>query len=204
MLNRTDLASNKIVASKPKEESSSDKDKMDTLLKHRTIFLSDAVTSETAKQVITDLLLLDFKEKSPITLYLNSPGGEVISGFAIYDTIRFIHSEVTVITAGFCASIATIINIAVPKERRLGLPSSSYLIHQPLISGQVYGQATDIEITANEIVKTRARANKLLAEACGQDLERLEEDSQRDYWMSAKEALDYGLIGRIVSHKKDI
>ena len=109
-----------------------------------------------------------------------------------------------VITAGLCASIATIINIAVPKENRLSMPNSQFLIHQPLIGGQVYGVASDLEITANEIIKTRAKVNKLLAEACGQPLEKIEEDSKRDYWMSAEEALKYGLIGRIISSKKEI
>ena len=126
------------------------------------------------------------------------------SGFSIYDTIRFINSEVVIITAGLCASIATIINIAVPKERRLTMPNSRFLIHQPLINGQVYGPASDIEITANEIVKTRAKVNECLAEACGQDLKRLEEDTQRDYWMSAEEAIDYGLVHRIVRHKSEL
>ena len=174
------------------------------LLESRSLFLSEAVTSNTAKKFVTDLLTLDAQNQDPIYLYVNSPGGEVNSGFSIYDTIRFIGSPVTVITTGLCASIATIINIAVPKERRLSTPNSKFLIHQPLISGQVYGQASDIEITANQILKTREKLNKLLAEACGQKFEKLEEDTTRDYWMSAQESLDYGLIGRIVESKKEI
>ena len=174
------------------------------LLKTRTIFLSEAVTSDTARAVVADLLTLDAKEKAPISLYLNSPGGEVNSGFSIYDTIRFIESEVTVITAGLCASIATIINIAVPKERRLTMPNARFLIHQPLIHGQVYGPATDIEITANEIIKTRSKINEYLATACDQEVGKLEEDTQRDYWMSAEEAVNYGLVGRIVTSKSEV
>lgn len=174
------------------------------LLESRSLFLSEAVTSTTAKKFVTDLLTLDAQNQDPIYLYINSPGGEVNSGFAIYDTIRYINSPVTVITAGLCASIATIINIAVPKERRLSLPNSKFLIHQPLISGQVYGQASDIEITATQILKTREKINKLLAEACGQKFEKLEEDTTRDYWMSAGESLEYGLIGKIVENKKEV
>ncbi len=194
---------NKIHLSEEKEKSS-DGQRSKELFKTRTIFLSEGVTSETAKSVVSDLLTLDAKETKTIYLYLNSPGGEVNSGFSIYDTIRFINSEVVIITAGLCASIATIINIAVPKERRLTMPNSRFLIHQPLINGQVYGPASDIEITANEIVKTRAKVNQCLAEACGQDLNRLEEDTLRDYWMSAEEAIDYGLVHRIVRHKSEL
>ena len=175
-----------------------------SLLKERSIFLSDAVTSETAKEVVTSLLTLDSKSKETIYLYLNSPGGEINSGFSIYDTIRFIDSEVTVITAGLCASIATIINIAVPAANRLSMPNSRFLIHQPLIHGQVYGQATDLEITANEITKTRKKINELLAKECGQTFEKLVQDTKRDYWMSAEEAIKYGLISRIIKTKKEI
>ena len=174
------------------------------LLESRSLFMSEAVTSNTAKKIVTDLLTLDSISSDPIYLYINSPGGEVNSGFAIYDTIRFINSPVTVVSAGLCASIATIINIAVPKERRCSLPNSKFLIHQPLISGQVYGQASDIEITATQILKTRERLNKLLAEACGQPFDKVQEDTTRDFWMSADESLEYGLIGKIVTNKSEI
>lgn len=174
------------------------------LLDSRTIFMSEAVTSRTAKKIVTDLLTLDASGEDPIYLYINSPGGEVNSGFAIYDTMRFIQPKVTVINTGLCASIATIINIAVPKERRFSMKNAKFLIHQPLISGQVYGQASDIEITATQILKTREKINKLLAEACGQEIKKVEEDTTRDYWMSAQEAQDYGLIGSIIDHKKEI
>ncbi len=174
------------------------------LFKTRTIFMSEAVTSNTAKRIVADLLMLDRDNQEPIHFIINSPGGEVNSGFAIYDTIRFIKSPVIVISTGLCASIATIINIAVPKEKRLSMPNTRFLIHQPLISGQIYGQASDIEITANEILKTRAKLNSLLAQECGQELSRVEEDTTRDYWMNAQEALDYGLIGRVISNQKEI
>lgn len=185
-------------------ENSFENHKEQQLLKERTIFLSDAVTSKTAKDVITSLLTLDSQSKETIYLYVNSPGGEVNSGFAIYDTIRFLNSPVKVITAGLCASIATIINIAVPKENRLTLPNSRFLIHQPLIQGQIFGQASDIEITANEITKTRKKINELLAKECEQTIEKVTEDTTRDYWMSSEEALKYGLINRIIKSKKEI
>jgi ATP-dependent Clp protease protease subunit len=174
------------------------------LYQQRSLFLSESVGPTSANRIVADLLSLDHASKDPIYLYLNSPGGEVNSGFAIYDTIRYIKAPVTVITAGLCASIATIINIAVPKERRASLPNGRFLIHQPLISGQVYGQASDIEITATQILKTRELLNKLLAEACNQTLDRLDLDTVRDYWMSAEEAKAYGLIGRVIHSRKEL
>ena len=174
------------------------------LLDARTILMSEAVTSSTARKTVSDLLFLDSSSEAPIYFYINSPGGEVNSGFAIYDTIRFIRSPVYMITTGFCASIATIINLAVPKARRLGMPNSRFLIHQPLISGQVYGQASDIEITATQILLTREKLNKLISDECGQELKKVEEDTARDYWMSAGEAKEYGLIDRIVKSMTDI
>ncbi|MCB9229882.1 MAG: ATP-dependent Clp protease proteolytic subunit [Deltaproteobacteria bacterium] len=174
------------------------------LMESRTLILSEAVGARTAKQLVSDLLNLDASSNKPIYLYINSPGGEVNSGFAIYDTVRFINSPVYMITAGLCASIATIINVAVPAERRLAFPNSRFLIHQPLISGQVYGQASDIEITATQILKTREKINHMLADACKQDIIRVEEDTVRDYWMSATESLEYGLIGKIIHSRKEL
>lgn len=175
------------------------------LLQKRKIFISEAITAKSAKRYISDLLALDSdKPGEPITLYLNSPGGEVNSGFAIYDTIRFIQSPVTIITAGLCASIATVINVAAKKTRRLAMPNSKFLIHQPLIPGQVYGQASDLEITAREILKTRAKINKLLAAETGTALEKVEKDTVRDFWMNAQEALEYGLVAKIVENYKDV
>lgn len=176
-----------------------------TLLKRRQVFLSEAVTSKSAKRTISDLLALEAdKPGEPIILYLNSPGGEVNSGYAIFDTIRYITSPVAVVTAGLCASIATVINVATKKKRRYGMPNSRYLIHQPLIPGQIYGQASDLEITAREILKTRAKINKLLAEETGTPLDKVEKDTVRDYWMNAQEALEYGLIHKIVQTIKDV
>jgi ATP-dependent Clp protease protease subunit len=175
------------------------------LLERRQIFISEAITAKSAKRYISELLSLEAdKPGEPITLYLNSPGGEVNSGYAIFDTIRFIKSPVTIINTGLCASIATVINVAAKKENRLSMPNARFLIHQPLIPGQVYGQASDLEITAREILKTREKINKLLAKETGTPLEKVEKDTIRDYWMNAQEAVEYGLVSRIVETYKDI
>jgi ATP-dependent Clp protease protease subunit len=174
------------------------------LLEHRTFFISEGVNAAVAKRTIAALLTMDAMGQTPIKLFVNSPGGEVNSGFAIYDTIRFIKSEVKIINTGLCASIATIINIAAKKENRFGMPNTRFLIHQPLIMGQVYGQASDLEITAKEILKTREKINEMLAKECGQDLKKVEDDTSRDYWMNSEEALKYGLISKIVKTANDL
>lgn len=171
------------------------------LLDRRTIFVSEGINSVVAKRVINQLLTMDLeKPGTPINLFLNSPGGEVNSGFAIYDTMRFLKSEVRVINTGLCASIATIINIAAKKQNRFSMPNCKFLIHQPLIPGQIYGQASDIEIHAREILKTRQKINELLSKECGQPIAKVEKDTSRDYWMSASEALEYGLVHKIVEN----
>ena len=174
------------------------------LLQSRSLMLSEAVSSDTAQKIVSNLLVLDQEKVAPIYLYLNSPGGEINSGFSIYDTIKYIESEVIVINTGLCASIATIINIAVKKGNRYSMPNSRFLIHQPLISGQIFAQASDVQITAEHMGKVRDKINKLLAQECGQKLEKIEKDCTRDYWMDAQEALTYGLIDKIISSKKEI
>lgn len=174
------------------------------LLETRTLCISEGITSQVARRVVSQLVTLDSMGNDPITIYQNSPGGEVNSGFAIFDMIRFINSPVRIINAGLCASIATIINIAAKKENRLSLPNTKFLIHQPLIAGQIYGQASDLEIHAKEILKTREKINHLLSEECGQPLERVEKDTTRDFWMNAEAAKEYGLIHRIVGHAGEI
>jgi ATP-dependent Clp protease protease subunit len=175
------------------------------LLQTRTIILSGSVNDRLADQVVTSLLLLttDNPEK-PIDLMINSGGGSVTSGFAIFDMIRFVRPQVRCICAGLTASIATIILCATDKENRISLPNARFLIHQPLIPMQVFGAASDLEITANEIVKTRRTINEVLAEACGKPFETVERDTQRDYWMDAAAAVDYGLIGRVVNKRTEL
>ncbi|MEI6832427.1 MAG: ATP-dependent Clp protease proteolytic subunit [bacterium] len=175
------------------------------LLDKRTIFVSEGINAAVAKRVINQLLAMEYeKPNTPINLYLNSPGGEVNSGFAIYDTIRFLSSDVRIINTGLCASIATIINIAAKKQHRFSMPNCKFLIHQPLIPGQIYGQASDIEIHAREILKTRQKINELLSKECGQPLAKVEKDTTRDYWMNAGEALEYGLVTKIIENITDV
>jgi ATP-dependent Clp protease protease subunit len=174
------------------------------LLNTRTLTLFETVTSKVAKEIVQGLFLLEaYDDAKPINLFINSPGGEVTSGFAIYDAIRFIKPEVRVIATGLCASIATIITVAVKKENRLSLPNCRFLIHQPSISG-IAGSTADIEITAREIMKTKAYLNQILSKETGQTLARVEQDMDRDYWMTANEAKEYGLVTRIIQSKADL
>ena len=174
------------------------------LLEARLIFISEGIDAGVARRAIADLLILDEQSHETISVYLNSPGGEINSGFAIFDTLRYVRSPIRVINTGLCASVATIINISVPKERRYSLPNARFLIHQPLIMGQVEGQASDLEITAKEILKLREKINKLLAEACGQSIDRVAKDTTRDYWMTAQEAMEYGLVSQIITSKDEL
>jgi ATP-dependent Clp protease, protease subunit len=175
------------------------------LLKTRTILLSSEVSSATARRVVERLLVLEAEDpEAPITLMLNSPGGEVHSGFSIYDAIRFIRPPVHIVCAGLTASIATIILLAVGKKDRVALPNARLLIHQPLFSGEVFGPASDLEITANEILKSKARINQILAEGTGQPLEKVQHDTERDFWLSAEEAVEYGLVSRVVTKRDEL
>ena len=156
-------------------------------------------------RVISALLALEADDaEAPITIIVNSPGGSVTAGFAIYDTIRFIQPRVRIVCAGLAASIATVILLGADKEDRLSMPNTRLLIHQPMIPMTVYGPASDLEITANELLKTRSRINELLAAETGQPIERVERDTLRDYWLTADEAVEYGLISRIVERRADL
>jgi ATP-dependent Clp protease protease subunit len=175
------------------------------LLENRIIFVSEGINASVSKRIVSNLLAMEAaKPGAPITMYLNSPGGEVNSGYAIFDTIRFISSPVNIVASGLCASIATVIFVAAEKNRRYSLPNTKFLIHQPLIPGQIYGQASDIEITAKEILKTRQKINDLLSKECKQPLEKVAKDTTRDYWMSASEALEYGLVTKIIENIKEL
>ena len=171
-------------------------------LKTRTILLTGEVDKDLSEKVIRHLLLLESISTDPITILIDSPGGDVYAGFSIFDMIRFIKAPVHIVGMGLVASAAALILLAVPKERRHGLPNSSYLIHQPL-SG-IQGVATEIEIHARELEKTKERLNEIIAEATGQSMERVSRDTDRDYWMNAKEASTYGLIENIVNKREDL
>lgn len=172
------------------------------LLETRTILLSGQVNKELAERVIRQLLLLEAKSSDPIKVMIDSPGGDVDAGYAIFDMIRFVKAEVWMIGMGLVASAGALILLAAPKERRVAFPNSHYLIHQPL-SG-LRGVATDIEIHARELEKTRDRLNKLIAHETGQPLPRVVKDTDRDYWMGAEDAIAYGLVSKIVVTRSDL
>ena len=172
-------------------------------LKTRQIILTGEVNKELAESIATQLLILDSDDsKSPIYMYIDSPGGDVDAGFAIFDMIRFVQAPVYLIGMGLIASAAALILLSVPKERRLGLPNSRYLIHQPL--GQYEGVATDIEIFAKDMEKTRAKINKIIAEATGTSLDQVTKDTERDCWLDSDEAIKYGLISSIIQKKSEL
>jgi len=171
-------------------------------LKTRTILLSGEVNKEMAEKVVSRLLLLESQSEEPVRILIDSPGGDVDAGYAIFDMARFVKAPVFMIGMGLVASAGALILLAAPKERRIGLPNSHYLIHQPL-SG-LRGVATDIEIHAREIERTRERINKLIAQETGQKLARVEKDTDRDYWMTAEEAVAYGLISRTVTKRDEL
>ncbi len=171
-------------------------------LKTRTIILAGEIDKDQAEKVVKQLLLFEAESDDPIKIFIDSPGGDVDAGFAIFDMVRFVKPPVHMVGMGLVASAAALILLAAPKERRAGLPNSHYLIHQPL-SG-IRGVATEIEIHAREIEKAKERINKIIAEESGQKLDRVVKDTDRDYWMSADEALSYGLLSRIVATRKEL
>jgi ATP-dependent Clp protease protease subunit len=173
-----------------------------TMLKHRTLTLFGEVNQEVSRRVAERLLALAYESDDPITLYISSPGGHVESGDTIFDIIRYIKPTVRTVGTGWVGSIATHIYLAPEKEHRFCLPNTRFLIHQP--AGGFGGDASDIEIHAREIVKTRERINRIIAEQTGQPLERVTEDTDRDYWMSAEESVAYGLVGKIINSIDEI
>lgn len=172
-------------------------------LKTRQIILSGEINKELADKIVRQLLILeaDDSEKT-IYMYIDSPGGDVDAGFAIFDMIRFIKAPVVLVGMGLIASAATLVLLAVPKNMRVGLPNSRYLIHQPMSGMQ--GVATDIEIHAKEMEKTRAILNKLIADETGTPLEQVTKDTDRDYWLDSEESVKYGLISKVIKNRSDL
>ena len=191
---------------KDEEEKSSPKvpeSVTEKFLKTRQIILSGEINKDLAEKIVSQLLVLEADDcEKTIYMYIDSPGGDVDAGFAIFDMIRFIKAPVVLIGMGLIASAATLILLAVPKERRLGLPNSNYLIHQPM-SG-MKGVATDIEIHAKEMEKTRAKLNKIIADETGTPIEQVSKDTERDYWLNASEAVNYGLISSIITKRDEL
>ena len=172
------------------------------MLKTRTVLISGGVDDKLAEKVMGQLLILDADNHDPIRVMITSQGGHVDSGFAIRDMLRFIESPVVTIGAGWVASIAVPILFGAPKERRFALPHTRFLLHQP--SGGAGGQATDIRIEAEEILKVRERLNALIAHETGQSVERITKDSDRNFWMDAEQAKDYGLVSKVISSSTEL
>ena len=169
------------------------------LLKDRIIFLGEEVNDVTASLVVAQILFLESEDpKKDINLYINSPGGSVVAGMAIYDTMQYVKCDVSTICMGMAASMAAFLLAGGTKGKRYALPNAEIMIHQP--SGGAQGQATEIRIAAEQILKTREKMNKILAENTNQPIEVIERDTERDNYMSAKEALAYGIIDKVIEH----
>ncbi len=166
------------------------------LFKSRSISIFGQIDEKMARSVTEQLLALSADSDEPVTIYVSSPGGHVESGDVIYDMIKFIKPTVRVLGTGWVASAATNIYLAAKKENRFSLPNTRYLVHQP--SGGSQGSATDIQIQMDEIVKTKARINKIISDETGRPLEQVEKDTDRDYWMSVEEAIDYGIVSKVI------
>ena len=166
------------------------------LLKNRIIILSGTINDESANTIVAELLYLDSLNHEDISLYINSPGGSVTAGFAIYDTMNLVKSDVSTICMGMAASMAAFLLSSGKKGKRYALPNSEVMIHQPL--GGAEGQATEIKIAAEHILKTKKKLNKILASNTNKKLEKIEQDTERDYFLEAKEAKEYGLIDKVL------
>jgi ATP-dependent Clp protease protease subunit len=173
------------------------------LLKDRIVFLGTPVTDDVANIIIAQLLFLESEDpEKGIDLYINSPGGAVTAGLAIYDTMQYVRPEVSTICLGQAASMGALLLSSGQKGKRYALPHSRILIHQPLLRGGLGGQATDIEIAAREIIRQKKKLQKILEDNTGQDAERVEQDTDRDYYMSAMQAKEYGLIDHVIEQRE--
>lgn len=176
-----------------------------SILEARRVFLSDAVDSDTAADIIRKLWFLELSDPGkPILFIINSPGGSVDAGFAIWDQIKMISSPVTTLVTGLAASMGSILSLAGAPNKRFATPNSRIMIHQPLISGVIKGQATDLEIQAKEIIKTRNTLVNIYVKETGKDFDTIERAIDRDTWMTAQEALEFGLLSGIVDSFNDL
>jgi|SaaInl4_135m_RNA_FD_contig_91_442765_length_3379_multi_3_in_0_out_0_2 ATP-dependent Clp protease, protease subunit len=189
-----------------KNQKNSDEKPVDLLvrtLKTRRVLLSEDVNSKSARKIIDQLFLLEQDDPdSPIYFFINSPGGEVTSGMAIYDVMEFLKPKIYTIGCGLVASIAAIIHLQPEKDARLSLPNAEFLLHQPL--GGMQGSASDLEIHANHILRTRTQLNDLISNKSGQSLDEVEKSTKRDFWMTARQALEWGLVGNIIARAEDL
>ncbi|MEO6799399.1 MAG: ATP-dependent Clp protease proteolytic subunit [Rhodanobacter sp.] len=174
----------------------------DRLFKARTILIYGGIDQKLAERVTARMLAMQYDSEDPITIFINSQGGHVESGDTIYDLIKFLKPEVRIVGTGWVASAGALIYAAVKRENRFSLPNTRFLLHQP--SGGTGGSASEIEIHAREIIRMRKRLNEIFARETGQTYERIAKDTERDYWMSAEDALAYGLVGRIINSASDL
>ena len=175
------------------------------LFESRIVQVSGSVGSQMAHDVNRQILALERASSTdPIYLYINSPGGEVTSGFSIYDTARFVGPTVVTVVVGMAASMGSIIALAADKTNRVALPNAKFLIHQPLISGYLTGPASDIDIHAKDIIRTKRKINELYAAETGRPIEEIEKATDRDRWMTSGEALDFGLISKVVNNRSEL
>jgi ATP-dependent Clp protease, protease subunit len=174
----------------------------DKFLKTRSIMLCGEVCEQMSERIAKQLLILESQSSEPVRIFIDSPGGDVNAGYAIFDMIRFVSCPVTIVGMGLVASAAALILLAVDKEHRVGLPNSSYLIHQP--SSQMRGVATDINIHAEQLEKLRRKINEEIAAQTGKTVEQVAMDTDRDHWLSSDEAVEYGLISRTVKSRTDL
>jgi ATP-dependent Clp protease, protease subunit len=176
---------------------------MTRMIRERVILMSDEVNSDTAKKIMNQLLLLgSMDRKKPIFLFINSPGGEIYSGLAIYDMMNFVEPEVITIASGLVASMGTTLLVGGPKGRRFALPSSRLMIHQPW--GGIRGAAADIDIQAQEILRLKELTVDILAEKTGQPREKIQKDINRNFWMSSTDAKEYGLVDHVISSRREL
>lgn len=173
------------------------------LIENRTLLVAGPITDQLAKHCMTHLTVMESIDvERPITVFINTPGGSADSGFAIYDILKFIASPIRTVVNGLCASAGILVHLAAQPSQRFALPESRFMIHQPSTAGQ--GTASDLDITAREVIKLRERYNRIISEATGQDMEKVLEDSRRDFWLNSKEALKYKLISRILSKRSEL
>lgn len=175
---------------------------MEKLLESRTIIISGEINQALAERVIAQLLILEEMGDEPIKIFINSQGGHVEAGDTIHDMIKFVKPKVIIIGTGWVASAGITIYLAADKENRYSLPNTRYMIHQPL--GGFNGQATDIGIEAEEILRMRKRINTIISEATGQSLEKVERDTDRNYWLSANDAINYGIVNKIITESSEL
>jgi ATP-dependent Clp protease protease subunit len=193
-----------VMAEEKKEDSPEMQGLAVKMLQARTLVISQGVTSELTQRILTQLVLLEQDDpEAPITLFINSPGGEVFSGFAIFDMLRFLSCPITTIVGGFAASMGSILSLAANPGRRFAFPNAKIMIHQPLLMGY-QGRATECQIQAREILKTRDRIIDIYCEQTGKDYETIKQAIDRDNWMVAEEALEFGLLDKIVKSRMEL